>query len=306
MKISILVCAVFYVIICNAYHPPSPVASRGPQTLTFIEPTTGQRVTLVGSMHYNPHSIAISREAAKKSSTVLVESCYKRWEKTLKNQAKGSWRRNLLDNEMQAASEIVEEVHGDAARVILGDQAIDLTNTRMKETLVDSLKDVVTFRWDRVVDDLKTGYELAIAVPDDRKSEFLDASDFFSPRLMLGTPASLFRYPAALVLKAPLAGGAIVSTLVFSLLNAGDSSFLYDDTVGRIFELTESILVTIVEAALLGRTFLIALLAERNVVLAESIRKACQQNIEEGRGDGVSAILGMAHVNGVKKLLEEP
>ena len=313
-------CTLWYLTHCDAYmsarvprkslrlstsSAATPEASsRGPQTLTFVEPTTGQKVTLVGSMHYNPHSIALSREVASKSSTVLVESCDKRWEKTLRNQAKGSWRRFLLDNEMQAATEIVEETHGEAARVVLGDQAIELTNARMKETFIASLKDIATLRWDRVVDDLKTGYELAIAVPDNRKDEFLDASDFFSPKLTLGTPASLFRYPAALVLKAPLAGGAIVSALIFSLANVGDNSFLYDDPVGRFSELAESLLGTAIEAAILGRTFLIALLAERNVVLAESIRAACQQNKAEGKAGGVSAILGMAHVNGVKKLLE--
>ena len=66
----------------------------------------------------------------------------------------------------------------------------------------------------------------------------------------------------------------------------------------------ESVLLTMIEFAILGRTFLIALLAERNVILADKIREECQRIKEEGKGeDGAVAILGMAHCNGVRKLL---
>jgi pheromone shutdown protein TraB len=62
--------------------------------------------------------------------------------------------------------------------------------------------------------------------------------------------------------------------------------------------------------ALLSRVFLCAILADRNVVLANNILSECSR-VQKKQGKGkkggevVVAVLGMAHCNGVKKLLLE-
>jgi hypothetical protein len=62
--------------------------ARDSQILEFIEPTTGTRVVLIGSMHYNPHSIALTSRTIEKLGregtlgSVIVESCETRWTKS--------------------------------------------------------------------------------------------------------------------------------------------------------------------------------------------------------------------------------
>jgi hypothetical protein len=57
------------------------------QMLSFIEPTTGVIVKLVGAMHYNPTSVSLAystcNDLAEKSQlgSVIVESCPQRWNK---------------------------------------------------------------------------------------------------------------------------------------------------------------------------------------------------------------------------------
>ena len=54
------------------------------------------------------------------------------------------------------------------------------------------------------------------------------------------------------------------------------------------------------------RVALVGLIAERNVVLARNIRSAASTTHPQGGETGaVVAILGLAHLNGVKRLLEE-
>jgi hypothetical protein len=63
--------------------------TRDGQTLEFIEPSTGTRVVLVGSMHYNPHSIELASRTIEKLGrdgtlgSVIVESCATRARCTL-------------------------------------------------------------------------------------------------------------------------------------------------------------------------------------------------------------------------------
>jgi hypothetical protein len=57
------------------------------QMLSFIEPTTGVIVKLVGAMHYNPTSVSLAystcNDLAEKAmlGSVIVESCPQRWNK---------------------------------------------------------------------------------------------------------------------------------------------------------------------------------------------------------------------------------
>lgn len=277
-------------------------SERTPQTLTFREASTGVKVTLVGSMHYNPSSIQLAEETVRnlKPSSVLVESCEKRWERTMKKQGRGTLLRSILDNEMQSATEACEDLIP-GGRIVLADQAIEETNKRMKDTLVSSLKDTLFFRWKDIYDDIRDGYNQAVATEGEG---YLGIRDFLDPRLLAGTPGSLIRYPLALVIKSPFVGVLIVALFASSIANAGDNSFYFDTPLGRAAEVGESVLLTMIEFAILGRTFLIALLAERNVILADKIREECQRIKKEGKGeDGAVAILGMAHCNGVRKLL---
>lgn len=280
--------------------------ARVPQTLTFREASTGVKVTLVGSMHYNPSSILLAEETVRtlKPSSVLVESCEKRWERTMKKQARGTLMRNILDNEMQAATEAVEDLVP-GGTIILADQPIDETNARMKDTLVNSLKDIAFFRWKNIIDDVMEGYNQAVATEGEG---YLGLSDFFDPKLLAGTPGSLIRYPLAIILKSPVVGIVLVGLFASSMAGAGDNSFYFDTPLGRAVELGESVILSMVEFAILGRTFLVALLAERNVILADNIREECQRIKREGKsgdddGGGAVAVLGMAHCNGVRKLL---
>eukprot|EP00964_Phaeocystis_antarctica_P016355 scaffold9045_cov53-Phaeocystis_antarctica.AAC.3 len=71
---------------------------------------TQANVVLVGTMHGNPVSIDLARstvcEAAERGalSSVLLEACPTRWERTLATKPKGSLMRRLFDDEMQAAA----------------------------------------------------------------------------------------------------------------------------------------------------------------------------------------------------------
>lgn len=59
------------------------------QMLSFVEPSTGVIVKLVGAMHYNPTSVSLAystcNDLAEKSKlgSVIVESCPQRWNKVL-------------------------------------------------------------------------------------------------------------------------------------------------------------------------------------------------------------------------------
>ena len=75
-------------------------------------------------------------------------------------------------------------------------------------------------------------------------------------------------------------------------------------------ESLESLLVVVAEVCVLGRPMLQVLLDERNEVIAANIIEECRRIRREGDSgsssgetDCVVVVLGMAHCNGVKKLL---
>ena len=113
-----------------------------PSLLTFQDPSTGILVKIVGSMHYNPASIRLAEstveELALKNelSSVIVESCPKRWEKMKLMQRDGSLLKDILRNEMQAASEMA---HRYGLPTVLGDQEIELTNARIIKTFKETV-----------------------------------------------------------------------------------------------------------------------------------------------------------------------
>ena len=64
-----------------------------------------------------------------------------------------------------------------------------------------------------------------------------------------------------------------------------------------------TVLVYLAELALSARVFLVALLYERNVILARNIREACAR--AQGEGSVVVSVVGMAHAPGVARILGE-
>ena len=71
-------------------------------------------------------------------------------------------------------------------------------------------------------------------------------------------------------------------------------------------ELFQSLLITSVEIAVLGRTMLVALLKERNEVIANKILQECEQAAKDTYSPKtIVAVLGMAHLNGIRFLLDK-
>ena len=78
-------------------RPIAPVVlPSSPQLLRFVDPKTQGEVVLVGTMHYNPSSIALAADTVRAAAeaqelrAVLVESCPTRWNATLAMQPQGS------------------------------------------------------------------------------------------------------------------------------------------------------------------------------------------------------------------------
>ena len=288
------------------------------QIIRLVEKASGRGVVLIGTMHYNPASISLSQEVVSRLasqnqlSAVLVESCEARWNRTLKSQPQGTLLRSLLDNEMQAASESALAFN---VPTLLGDQSINQTNARMKETFRESLSDLTSLQFGRLLGDLDRARKVVLSPKMvDGSVRLLGPADLLSPSLVLGTPVSLVRYPLAIALKAPVFGallvGSVAATLVGAdstpsvgamMVSAGDWS-LGDGAVWveRLVDVTQTLATVLLEVALVGRTFLVCLLEERNVVLADNIRRACSN---AGAGQSVVAVLGAAHLNGIAALL---
>ena len=125
------------------------------------------------------------------------------------------------------------------------------------------------------------------------------------PKLLAGVPVALLRGPAS----SPAVGTILIGALITAnqLLDAvaADTS-----TVGPAERCLE-ILLVVAFSAVSVRVGLVGLIEERNAVLAHSIRRACLRPPAacdaSGEREAVIAVLGLAHLNGVKRLLvEEP
>lgn len=318
----------------------SPIVGRRPQILSFIEPNTNIKVTLLGTMHYNPVSIDTARSvintigSAGKLSTVIVESCASRW----KNSVKNDFIRNyILYNEMKSASDAADIYN---AKLVLGDQDIKITNDRLKSTFVQGIKDLVNpiTGWSSLYTDIKTTlYSTVIfpstlsssdsdsndtAVGGDGRSEgssYLTVSDFFDLPLLQSAPVSLVRYPLAILLKAPkllipIALVLFASTTFADHIDASTDILVAAPVtttlVNQAIDVAESVLLSFLEICVLGRPMLIALLHERNQVLADSILNECisASSLSSASNGGVVKdevvlVCGMAHVNGIKAIL---
>ena len=303
------------------------------QTLIFKESSTGVEVVLIGSMHYNPHSIKLTREIvtklAKQNSldSVIIESCDIRWNKTT-TLTENKIYRFVFDNEMQAASDTAKSFN---CPVILGDQLINITNSEIKSSFVLTLKDFFqpfSGGWQRIISDVSNEIDIPnlskgfLSTGNEGKKDFLGVSDLLDYRILLSAPISLVRYPLAIVFRSPILAFALIAFYWFSftyssatastdvaLVNMNNNIHLI---IQSIEDTLVSLLLVFLEGMLLSRVFLIAILSDRNKVLAESILARCRVQVNNNKNDElqpkkkvVVAVLGMAHWNGVKKLLTE-
>ena len=143
-------------MIITPYHQP-------PQTLFFHDAETNQPIHLVGTMHYNPHSIKKVEEVIKaygstdRLGSLVIESCEERWEITQRIQPMGSKLRSFPDNEFQAAAELADQY---GARIILADENISRNNERVNSALIQTVQDLGSppKGWERIIFDLRRGW----------------------------------------------------------------------------------------------------------------------------------------------------
>lgn len=297
------------------------------QVLEFVEPTTGVTVKLIGAMHYNPASIALTEDtitdlaANNQLGSVLIESCDVRWNSTLALPPKIS---RFLESEMRTGYELGLQYN---VPVVLGDQRIHVTTSRMGSALKETLQDLVNpRRWSAIVGNITEAR--AVAAPLGR--QYLGAGAFFDPKLLLAAPVSLVKYPFSYFVKSPL-----LTSVLFALLFWADSSSAATINANEVVstsDLALSLVGSLLETLVFARIFLKELLVERNQVLAKQILEQCRyyqprpvwkrllrrQSTDTVYAEGsplpawdassgkvVVAVLGMAHCNGIRKILEE-
>mmetsp|Transcript_22298 Transcript_22298/g.31210 ORF Transcript_22298/g.31210 Transcript_22298/m.31210 type:complete len:332 (-) Transcript_22298:461-1456(-) len=299
-------------ILCLAVLPTGTCER---QVLQFKERQTGKNVVLIGTMHYNPISIKKAENVVKKLgeenslSSVVIEMCDKRWKSMESKQPRNSRRRKLLDNEMQGAADIARD---NDVEIILGDEKISNivggAKSMMKRTAMDILSPLNG--WQEITADFYNFF----SNKSGKNVPSLTLLDLIDPALLLGLPITFVRYPAAFFLKNPLFVLGLVG--LFNLLSmdvgshGGASIASIDGGKGQLaaqiaiqLNSAVSVLFLMFNFAvylILARTILVVLLQERDEVLAESIRNACM-NAKDDKT--VVAVLGMAHCNGVAKLL---
>ena len=333
-------------ILCQGFLPsPQTSTLRSSNilpsaVLEFVEPETGVTVQLVGAMHYNPASIREASETIQQLAqqnrlgSVLIESCDLRWNSTLDLPPAIS---NLLTSEMRTAHDLAMEYQ---RPVVLGDQLINITINRMKDTLKETALDLInpTAGWPKMASIINAARQESLPAGP----QYLGPSAIFNPALLLAAPISFFKYPLSFFVKAP-----IRSMILFAVLFGVDSSGAAVNDVAAsteplaLSDLLLSLGGSVLEIIIFARIFLQVLLAERNQILASNIVAQCRyyqaqpswqqwwKNTfcsnkpsavsyaegsvtpryetsarEQKGGKVVVAILGMAHCNGIRKLLE--
>lgn len=272
-------------------------------------------------MHYNPFSIRKvtqiihSYGSAGRLGSAVIESCEERWSTTQRIQPKGSKLRWFLDNEFQAAAELAEQYD---ARLILADENISKNNKRINSVLTQTIQDLCKplLGWDSILSDLQRGWRENVdpQLPTNSKVEpqgakiFLDRSDLFDFEMLQSAPISLMRYVFGFVAKKPIPGACLLIWLVGligygTIHGIGNDLSLLDEFKATAAGLLLNIFIAV---PLLGRVLLVTLLGDRNEILAENIRSECQRLQRTGCcEDVVVVVLGLAHCNGVKRLLSK-
>ena len=312
------------------------------QLLEFVEPETGVTVKLVGAMHYNPTSIKPATDtieelgANNRLGSVIIESCDIRYESS---KEMSPFLKKILRSEMRAACDVALSYN---RPVVLGDQRINITNARMQSALKETLVDLVQpigGGWNRIAGNITQAWQ------DGAPNEppYLNAFAFLDPGLLLAAPVSFFKYPLSYLTKSPIPTLAFFS--LFFLTDpgniAGEMVALNNEALTWV-DIVGSVGVATLETAVFARIILKEVLHERNEILADSILEQCRLYAQQknnnrrwwfsstqpsssstteimyvdksntggatnnGKDDKtVVAVLGMAHCNGIKKLLQE-
>jgi len=297
---------------------------RSDATLRFRDAASGTPVVLVGTMHCNPTSCALAKRTVRQTareqglSSVLLELCDARWNSTRAEQILENrqteeaaadaddpvqrFRRFLYEDEFQAS---FEAAHALGVRVELADQPIKETLQRLSQEASATVSDMRSADgWRRIAADVRKAYLQYRGVPADDGGSGAEGggvggaaggAEVDAPRIGLRSVLS----PA---LFGTVLGGAFVLDAFLQAL-ASDPGFL-----GAIEPALEAAL-TVAIGTVAVRVGLVALLEERNYVLARSIRRACREQPAAADGGGeppaVVAVLGMAHLNGVRQLLSQ-
>jgi hypothetical protein len=330
------------------------VVPPAPQLLQFVEPTTNVTVVLVGAMHYNPSSVQLATDTIttlgenNMLGSVVVESCDIRWNKTKELYNDRPLLKLFLNNEMRTACDLAVSFD---RPVVLGDQRINITSNALKESLKQTALDLLTppKGWQRFASEIKEAWE--DTVPFGGPGGYLGAFSFLDPRLLLVLPISLVKYPLSFLVRDPFPTSIAMSFLfAFSYF---DDPTTMDEIITSSVPVSDyflSFAIAVLETVVFARLLLKPLLAERNVLLAQSILEQCKiyggsKGTIESKNSGwlslfakpaatqtptmpsseivyapesptatkqpfkdtmvVVAVLGMAHCNGIMKLLKE-
>jgi hypothetical protein len=261
-------------------------------------------VLLVGTMHYNPHSVAVVRGTIRAAAeqtglhATAIELCASRWNST----AAARWRekrlgiapyeRLLSEDEFQVAWE--DSVACGLPDVVLADQSIALSGRRLGDALLRTARDLLTpSGWRRVARDLNVA---CLQTPT-------FARQALRGKLLAGAPLAMARYIYQSHSALPF---AFLSIAALGLAAA------VDEATGAVATWDDGV-VTALAAVVIGRSVFVSLIEERDRVLARNIRDAClapraASDADEATSETsavVVAVLGMAHLAGVRKALSE-
>ena len=314
MLLSFRMSCMFAVV---ASRPALKALTAGPAVVRVRDYKTDCNVVLVGSMHYNPHSCDVARavinEEASKGElrAVGIESCPSRWKQTQEFQPAGSIWRTICDNEMQTAADAAEDA---GVEFLLLDATVEETALRIPQLIVSTLMDIFTpwtGGWRRVRDDIDAG----LAQTDGGDGT---TAAMLEPRLLLGAPFSFVRYPLSLIARNPLigllvAGVSIAPIFLFSrelseaiavggYTAALPSDWATTEAISGCLALLCALGFAALELVVLSRVLLVAILEERNFVMARNIRKA---GFAARPGGSVVAVMGLGHCAGVAKLIRD-
>jgi len=184
-----------------------------------------------------------------------------------------------------------------------------------------TVKDLLspTHGWKSIARDLFTVTPQLIG----KRGKKLGISDLFDVDLLLGTPVSFARNLLTIFMRLPIPTTVLLMVIV-ALQHANDvaasvlpgvQQALPEGTGGPPLLLSSDFLGTLstdlliaafaaymLTALVLVRASVVVLLLERDAILANSIRECCKR---ADSSQTVVAILGMAHCNGVAKLLKD-
>ena len=267
-------------------------------------------VVLIGTMHYNPASIAAVASTVKATAAsrgglhaTAIELCPARWNTTIAKQwdRTDGLRRLMAEDEFQVAFEAATDCG--LSDVVLADQSIEVTGKRLGAALLQTCVDLLSgpTGWKRVQEDL---LEFVRQLPT-----FATAAADMG--LLAGMPLAMVRYiyqsPAALPFLALSTATLFVAAAI-------------DEATGALPAWEDGVF-TLLLAIVLGRAAFVSLIDERNDVLARNIRDACMQPpkaqsmaiadvvtdaVDAAREDPtatVIAVVGMAHLAGVRDAL---